>query len=451
MERRRILVADDDHIEKEYLATILERAGYETVTAGDGREALEKIPACMPDLVLTDLKMPYLNGLELLSEIKANYPDIEVIIITGYATVESAINAMKVGAIDYISKPFNVEEVKIIIEKTLKQKALLEENIQLRRMLEDDFQFKNIIGSSHAILEIVRILKKIVNGASPVMITGEEGTGRELLAKTLHYNSARKDRPFITVNCGAFDAEQLEEEIFGGPATKGALQQANRGSLFLDEIENLPLALQVRLLECIKDKALQLPWQKKPIPLDIRYLSATTEDLGRETEVGNFREDLYYRLTVIPIHIPPLRERREDIPLLVSHFLKRLNAEHGKEVETLSSDAVDYLMKYNWQGNATELYNVIERAVILTEGDEITAEVFPVRLNEVREEEILPIPKIPPQGINLKDEVEKFETKLINHALKRTNGVITLAAEMLKLKRTTLVEKTKRLKDVIRY
>jgi DNA-binding NtrC family response regulator len=451
MDRRRILVADDDHIEKESLATILERAGYETVTAGDGREALEKIPVHMPDLVLTDLKMPYLNGLELLSEIKSTYPDIEVIIITGYATVESAINAMKVGAIDYISKPFNVEEVKIIIEKTLRQKALREENVQLRRQLQDDFQFKNIIGSSHAILEIVRIVKKIVNGASPVMITGEEGTGRELLAKTLHHNSAREDRPFITVNCAAFEPDQLEEEIFGSPAAKGALVQANRGTLFLDEIENLPLAHQVRLLECLKDKALQLPWQKKSIPLDIRYVSATTEDLGRETEVGSFREDLYYRLTVIPIHIPPLRERREDIPLLVSHFLKRLNPEHGKKVETLSSDAVDYLMKYNWQGNATELYNVIERAVILTEGEEITSEVFPVRLNEVREEEILPIPKIPAEGINLKDEVEKFETKLINHALKRTNGVITLAAEMLRLKRTTLVEKTKRLKDVIRY
>jgi DNA-binding NtrC family response regulator len=450
METRKILVADDDHIEKESLATILQREGYETITAGDGKEALEKIHHSMPDLVLTDLKMPYMNGLELLTEIKSKFPDIEVIIITGYATVESAINAMKVGAIDYISKPFNVEEVKIIIKKTLAQKGLREENIQLRKQLKEYYHFRNIIGSSHEILEVIRILKKIVNGTSPVMITGEEGTGKELLAKTLHYNGPRKDLPFCTVNCGAFESDQLEEEILGSPSRKGVLEHANRGSLFLDEIENLPLSTQVKLLECLKDKELNLPWRNQRIPLDVRYISATTEDLGRETEIGNFREDLYYRLAVIPINITPLRERREDIPLLVNHFLRILNKEHGKTIRSLSSDALDYLMKYNWQGNATELYNVIERAVILTDDDEISIDVFPVRLNEVREEEILSIPKIPSEGIHLKEEVEKFETKLINHALKRTNGVITLAAEMLKLKRTTLVEKTKRLKDVIR-
>ncbi len=451
MQRRKLLVADDDHIEKESLATILQREGYDVVTAGDGREALEKIRESMPDLVLTDLKMPYLNGLELLSEIKSNYPDIAVIIITGYATVESAIHAMKVGATDYISKPFNVEEVKIIIRKTLEQKELREENLLLRKQLKEYYQFKNIIGSSHAILEVVRILKQVVNGASPVMITGEEGTGKELLAKTLHYNSPRKDRPFLTINCGVFEAEQLDEEMFGTPARRGILEQAHRGTLFLDEVENLPLPIQVKLLDCLKNKRLRLPWKEQPVSLDIRYVSANSSDLGRETELGNFREDLFFRLAVIPIYIPPLRERREDIPLLVNYFLKQLNREHDKKIRSISSEALDYLMKYNWQGNVTELYNVIERSVILTEGDEITVDVFPVRLNEIREEEILAIPKIPPEGIHLKTEVEKFETKLINHALNRTNGVITLAAEMLKLKRTTLVEKTKRLKDVIRY
>ncbi len=450
MENRKILVADDDHIEKESLATILQREGYETITAGDGKEALEKIESTLPDLVLTDLKMPYVNGLELLTEIKSKYPDIEVIIITGYATVESAINAMKVGAIDYISKPFNVEEVKIIIRKTLEQKGLREENAQLRKQLKEHYQFRNIIGSSHEIQEVIRVLKKVVGGMSPVMITGEEGTGKELLAKTLHFNSPRKDRPFVTLNCGAFEAEQLDEQIFGSPRVKGALEQANRGSLFVDEIEDLPLRIQVKLLECMKDKKLRIPWKNKAVPLDIRFITATTEDLGRETETGRFREDLYYRLTVIPIHIPPLRERLEDIPLLINHFVQVLNEEHGKNIRAFSTEALDFLMKYNWQGNITELHNVIERAVILTEGDEITIDVFPVRLNEVREEEILAIPKIPDAGIYLKKEVEKFETKLINHALKRTNGVITLAAEMLKLKRTTLVEKTKRLKDVIR-
>ncbi|NOY52244.1 MAG: sigma-54-dependent Fis family transcriptional regulator [Deltaproteobacteria bacterium] len=450
METRKILVADDDHIEKESLATILQREGYETITAGDGKEALEKIESTLPDLVLTDLKMPYLNGLELLTEIKSKYPDIEVIIITGYATVESAINAMKVGAIDYISKPFNVEEVKIIIRKTLEQKGLREENAQLKKQLKEHYEFRNIIGSSHEIQEIIRVLKKVVGGMSSVMITGEEGTGKELLAKTLHFNSPRKDRRFVTLNCGAFEAEQLDEQIFGSPRVKGAMEQANRGTLFMDEIENLPLSIQVKLLKCIKDKELRIPWKNKVVPLDIRFVTATTEDLGRETETGRFREDLYYRLTVIPIHIPPLRERLEDIPLLVNHFIHTLNEEHGKNIHSFSSEALDFLMKYNWQGNITELHNVMERAVILTEGDEITIDVFPVRLNEVREEEILAIPKIPNAGIHLKEEVEKFETKLINHALKRTNGVITLAAEMLKLKRTTLVEKTKRLKDVIR-
>lgn len=451
METRKILIADDDHIEKESLATILQREGYETITASDGKEALEKINESPPDLVLTDLKMPYLNGLELLSEVKANYPEIEVIIITGYATVESAINAMKVGAIDYISKPFNVEEVKIIIKKTLGQKALREENIQLRNQLKQYYQFNNIIGSSHAVQEIVRILKKVVNGMSPVMITGEEGTGKELLAKTLHYNGPRKDRPFITVNCGAFQPLQLDQEIFGGPHGKGMIEQANHGTLFLDEIGNLPLPLQVKLLECLKENMLRISEKNQRIPLDIRYITATTEDLGRETELESFREDLYYRLSVIPIHITPLRERKEDIPLLVTHFLQALNREHDKKIQSVALDAMDYLMSYTWQGNVTELYNVMQRAVVLTDGDEISFDVFPVRLNEVREEEILAIPKIPEAGIHLKEEVEKFETKLINHALKRTNGVITLAAEMLKLKRTTLVEKTKRLKDVIRY
>lgn len=451
MNTRKILIADDDHIEKESLATILQREGYETITAGDGKEALEKIQESPPDLVLTDLKMPYLNGLELLSEIKNNYPDIEVIIITGYATVESAINAMKVGAIDYISKPYNVEEVKIIIKKTIEQKEIREENIQLRRQLEEYYMFRNIIGSSHFIQEIVRVLEKIVNGMSPVMITGEEGTGKELVAKTLHYNSPRKDRPFVTVNCGAFQPEQLDKEIFGGPGGKGVLEQANHGTLFLDEIECLALPLQVKLMECLKENVLVVPEKNLRIPLDIRYVSATAEDLGRETELDNFREDLYFRLAVIPIHLPPLRDRREDIPLLVNHFLKLLNREYKKNVRTLSPEAMSYLMNYKWHGNVAELYNVVQRAVILTETDEITEDVFPVRLNEVREEEVLPIPKIPQGGIHLKEEVEKFETRLINHALKRTNGVITLASEMLKLKRTTLVEKTKRLKDVIRY
>ncbi len=451
METRKLLIADDDHIEKESLATILQREGYEIITAGDGKEALEKIEQSPPDLVLTDLKMPYLNGLELLSEVKSKYPDIEVIIITGYATVESAINAMKVGAIDYISKPFNVEEVKIIIKKTLEKKELREENIQLRRQLKDYYHFKNIIGSSQPIQEIVRILKKVINGMSPVMITGEEGTGKELLAKTLHFNSPRKDRPFVTVNCGAFQPEQLDHEIFGDSIGKGMIEQANHGTLFLDEIENLPLNLQVKLLECLKDSVFRNPEKNSRIPLDIRYITATSEDLGRETELGSFREDLYFRLAVIPIHIPPIRDRKEDIPLLLNYFLKNLNKEFNKKIRGLTSEAVDYLMDYNWQGNVTELYNVIQRAVILTDNDEINVDVFPVRLNEIREEEILSIPKIPPEGIHLKDEVEKFETKLINHALKRTNGVITLASEMLKLKRTTLVEKTKRLKNVIRF
>jgi len=451
MEQRKILIADDDHIEKESLATILHREGYETITAGDGKEAWEKIQQSPPDLVLTDLKMPYLNGLELLSEIKAHYPEIEVVIITGYATVESAINAMKVGAIDYISKPFNVEEVKIIIKKTLEKKELQEENIQLRKQLKEYYQFKNIIGSSHAIQEVVRILKKIVNGMSPVLITGEEGNGKELLAKSLHYNSPRKDRPFITVNCGAFQQDQMEREIFGGPNGKGVLEQANHGTLFIDEIENLPIPLQVRLLESLKDNMIRVTEKNQRIPLNIRYITASTVDLGRETELGNFREDLYYRLSVIPIYIPPLRDRKEDIPLLLNHFLKQLNKEHNKKIRFIDSEAMDDLMTHTWQGNVTELYNVIQRAVILTEGEVINTDVFPDRLNEVREEEVLVIPKIPKHGINLKEEVEKFETQLINHALKRTNGAITLASEMLKLKRTTLVEKTKRLKDIAEY
>ncbi|MEK6776474.1 MAG: sigma-54 dependent transcriptional regulator [bacterium] len=451
MDQRTILIADDDHIEKESLATILQREGYETMTAGDGKEAWEKIQQSPPDLVLTDLKMPYLNGLELLSEIKANYPEIEVVIITGYATVESAINAMKVGAIDYISKPFNVEEVKIIIKKTLEKKELQEENIQLRKQLKEYYQFKNIIGSSHSIQEIVRTLKKIVNGMSPVLITGEEGNGKELLAKSIHYNSPRKDRPFITVNCGAFQLEQLDREIFGDLSGKGMLEQANHGTFFLDEMEDLPLSLQVKFLECLKDGILRVSGKNQRIPLDIRYITATTEDLGREAELGGFREDLYYRLAVIPIHIPPLRNRKEDIPLLVSHFLKQLNKEHNKKILYIEPDAMNYLMAYAWQGNVSELYNVIQRAVVLTDTDEITMNVFPVHLDEVREEEVIIIPKIPKQGINLKEEVEKFETHLINHALKRNNGAITLASEMLKLKRTTLVEKTKRLKDVTQY
>ncbi|TRO81160.1 sigma-54-dependent transcriptional regulator [Desulfuromonas acetexigens] len=457
-QRPRILVIDDEEPNREALSLLLKSANYQVAAAGTGEDALVLLRQAPFEVVVTDLFLPDLSGIDILKWVKSNAPQTSVIVITGQASAETAVQAMKEGALDYITKPFNFEELKIQIAKALEKSALVAENIYLRQQLRGKYKFDNIIGNSAAMQQIFARMERIVQTDSTILILGESGTGKELVAKAIHYNGPRKDKPFVAINCGAIPAELLESELFGharGAFTgavadkPGKFEQAHNGTLFLDEIGTMPPHLQMKLLRVLQDQVVERVGSDKRLKLNIRLISATNADLEEEVKNGQFREDLYYRLNVIPIHLPPMRERREDIPLLAHHFLRKYCREMNRTLMTIADIAMLRLQDYDWPGNVRELENIIERTVALTAGDHIEVRDLPAniaRLDTPANPFDPGCPRIPAEGLDLGVTLESIERTLIRQALEMGKGVKARAAALLGLNRTTLVEKIKRLK-----
>jgi two-component system response regulator PilR (NtrC family) len=437
----RVLVIDDEKSMREFLAIMLEKEGYEVDTAENGPKALDLCKEELYDLVITDIKMPRMDGLEVLHRLKEIAQETAVIMITAYASTETAVQAMKEGAYDYITKPFHVDEIKMIIQNALEKRDLERENILLRKEVQSRYGFGNIIGQSPEMKKVYDLIQRIAPSKANVLITGESGTGKELVAKAIHYNSPRKDHPIVTINCGGLPETLLESELFGfkkGAFTgatsnkPGLLETAEKGTIFLDEIGDLPLSLQVKLLRVTQDMRFKRIGGTGDIEVDVRLISATNKELEEEVIQGSFREDLYYRLNVIHIHLPPLRERKEDIPLLAQHFLEKYSKESGKEIGQISSYAIEALMDYGLPGNVRELENIIQRSVTLETSNIILPESLALSSfkEKKRMEEGLRI-ELANGGIDLDKLMGKVEKDLILQALKGANGVKKRAAKIL--------------------
>src|SRR3990172_5551038 len=398
MAKARILVVDDEKSTRDLLSITLAKEGYDVLTAAGGEPAIEAIRRDPFDAIITDLRMPKVDGLQVLRVAKEISPDTAVIVITAVASTETAVEAMKLGAYDYITKPFKLDEVNLIVRNALESKRLRDENLYLRRQLETQHRFENIIGKSGVIAEVFDTIRKIADSPSTAMLTGESGTGKELVARAIHFNSFRRDKPFVSVNCGAIPEGLMESELFGhvrgaftGAVSNkvGLFSAAEGGTLFLDEITEIPALLQVKLLRAIQEREIRRVGDTKDMKVEVRLIAATNKDLEAAVGDGTLREDLFYRLNVIPIHLPALRERREDIPLLVAHFLQKYGKELGKEVKGISAEALPLLENYHWPGNIRELENAIERAIVLCTGDVLTAEALPEAVRRQR----------PPKGV----------------------------------------------------
>ena len=453
-----ILIIDDEAHNCEALSLLLGQAGYQVVTATSGEEALAILNKTPFEVIITDLFLPGLSGIDVLKRVKEDSPYTNVILITGNATAESAVEAMKEGAFDYITKPFNFEKLKIIVSKALEKSRLVSENLYLRQQLRGKYKFDNIIGNSLAMQQVFSRLEKIVNTDSTILILGESGTGKELVAKAIHFNGSRRNKAFIAINCGAIPAELLETELFGhvrgaftGAVSEkpGKFELANNGTVFLDEIGTMPLHLQIKLLRVLQEQELERVGGSKRIKLNVRVISATNANLEEQVRHGHFREDLYYRLNVIPIVLPPLRDRREDIALLARHFLTKCCRELKRPLMSLSPAAMRALEGYSWPGNVREMENVIERTVALAEGENITPADLPTHIvgdlsNEAAD--AFGFPKVTSDGIDMTKAIEDIERSLIREALTLGSGVKARAAALLRINRTTLVEKIKRLK-----
>jgi DNA-binding NtrC family response regulator len=449
MAREKILVVDDENKMRETLRGILEEEGYEVVLAADGRQSLT---LCDPSisLVITDARMPNMDGMELLRHLKRLYPDLPVIMITAFDSSKLAVEAMKAGAYDYFSKPFDPERILIVVRKIVHHQRVLKENIRLRGELESRFHIKDIVGQSPEIQEIIELVTTVAPTPSSVLIEGESGTGKELIARALHYLGDRRDERFVTVNCAAIPETLLEAELFGyrkGSFTdavrdkKGRFEEADRGTLFLDEIGDMSLALQSKILRALQQKEFTKIGEEQPIKVDVRILAATNKNLAEEIRRGKFREDLYYRINVINIKVPPLIERLDDVPLLVDFFLRRFNFEMGRHITGVSPEAMKLLMTHSWPGNVRELENVMERAVILTKGDLIQEDIIGKSLTRPGPPEH-ELPRLIDTFFQAENTysvaVESFERALIEKALQMAGGAISKAAERLNISRHAL-------------
>ncbi len=437
----RLLIVDDEQSMREFLEIMLSQEGYQVLLAANGEEGLEIYKKERPDLILTDVKMPGMDGLDLIKEVHAVDSIVPIIAITAYASASDAIRAVREGAYDYISKPFQIDELRVIVRNALEACKLRKENIVLRQSLESRQAFGEIVGKSSEMLEIFDLISKVAPSKAGVLIIGESGTGKELIAKAIHTKSNRSSKPFVTVNCSAIPETLLESELFGhvkgsftgAVANKaGLVETANHGTLFLDEIGEVPLPVQAKLLRFLQERDFRRVGDNEDRKVDVRVIAATNRNLEEEMEKGNFREDLYYRLNVIRIRIPPLREREEDIPLLTDHFLKKFAAEQGKDINKISSLALQILSNYTFPGNVRELENIIERCVTLEQSDQLTAENLPTRLTERTE----PRPsglalELSPEGIDLNKAMEDLERKLICRSLEMTGGNRSRAAKLL--------------------
>ncbi len=450
-----ILLIEDDPSQRQVLQEILAQEGYRVEAAADGEAGLDRLRETAFDLVLTDLNLPGLSGMDILAYLVRHRPDTKCIILTGFATIKNSVAAMRLGAYDYLAKPVDPQELRLLLKRALEHRRLQEENVHLKKQLYRRFGFANIIGDSEAIREIFDLVRKVADTDSTVLLLGESGTGKELIARALHYNSSRRQGPLIPVNCAAIPEELLESELFGherGAFTHavrtrlGRFEQANGGTIFLDEIGDMSPTLQVKLLRVLQDRSFERIGGVKTIRVDIRVVAATNRDLEAMVSEARFREDLYYRLNVIPIRLPPLRERTSDIPLLAAHFLAEFSRKKKQPPRRLSPEALKLLMAYPWPGNVRELENLMERLVILCEHEVITPADLPERFLPSLPLTPTVSPDFPEEGISLPDAVQDFERRLIVKALEKSHWVKSRAAQLLKIKRTTLIEKMKKQK-----
>ncbi|HSF40574.1 MAG TPA: sigma-54 dependent transcriptional regulator, partial [Thermoanaerobaculia bacterium] len=437
--RPTLLIVDDEASLLDFLSLLFQSESYAVETARSVEEARKSLERSSYDLVLCDILMPDGNGLDLLKEIKANGNHTAVIMMTAYTSTKSAIEAMKLGATDYVSKPFDVDELKIVAQKALERAELADENVYLRRELEQKYTFNNIIGKSSRMQAIFSLIERIARTTSTVLVHGESGTGKELIARAIHFASSRASRRFLSINCGALPENLLESELFGherGAFTgavrdkKGLFQEADRGTIFLDEIGEMTPSMQVKLLRAIQEKIVRKVGGNEEEPVDVRIIAATNQDLEARIQSGDFREDLYYRINVLPIHLPPLRQRREDIPLLVEFFLQKYCREMDLPPRQISIEAIQMLESYDWPGNVRELENVIERALALSHSETITTRDLPVHLltNRRTHPDLI---QLPDEGLDLEAYLEDIRAQLMVQALERTSGVQTQAAELL--------------------
>ncbi len=446
---RRVLVVDDEENIRLVLRTLLKKHGYEVEVADSGEAALAALDAFDPDVILTDVRMPRMGGLDLLNALKARQHPATVIVMSAYGNVDLAIEAMKAGAYDYVGKPFKPDEVVLALRKAEEREALRRENRALKEQIQKDHQFESILAKSKEMLDIFRTITKIADFKTTVLITGESGTGKELVARAIHGKSTRKAAPFVAINCGAIPENLLESELFGhkkGAFTdasadrRGLFEEADGGTLVLDEIGELPLNLQVKLLRVLQEDTIRRLGDSRDVKVDVRIIAATHRDLGADVKAGRFREDLIYRINVLAIHIPPLRSRREDVSLLIDHFVTRNNARLGTSVRGLSPDARKLLLEYGWPANVRELENTLERAMVLAESDVLSAADLPEKIRDALD----PVQVQLASGeLSIKRTSAAIEEILIRRALQKTKGNRTRAAEVLEISHRALLYKIK--------
>lgn len=440
----RILVVDDEESIREFLEIMLRKEGYEITCVEDGQKAIDILKKKTFDLIISDLQMPNVTGIELLKHCREAYPDVLFMMITAFGTAESAVEAMKMGAYDYITKPFKIDEVRINIANALRSKNLEVENRVLRKELQKEYSFQNLVGNSEAMHKIFDLIRKVSDSPTNILVTGESGTGKEMVAKAIHYNSPMKDRPFVSVNCGAIPENLVESELFGhkkGSFTgassdkEGLFEVADGGTLFLDEIGELPLNSQVRILRAIQERTIRRVGGTDDIKVEVRIIAATNRDLEQMVQQGTFRQDLYYRLNVINIRTPGLRERRDDIPLLAVHFLNKYNERFGKSIQNISKEAMDLLKKYDFPGNVRELENIIERTVALESGATVLPESLPQFVNTPTGRKMVSSDgiEITDDGIDLQKVLDQLEKELLVKAIHQANGVKKRAAKLLSI------------------
>jgi DNA-binding NtrC family response regulator len=453
--QKHLLIVDDESALREAIAERLADHGFIVEQAGSGEEALRRLSDFAFDILITDLRLPGIDGAKVIESALERYPEIIAIVITGYGTVKDAVEAIKQGAADFITKPFQFDALLHVLRSALEQRRLKSENAYLRSQLEDRYRIDGLVGRSRVMRELFQLLETVAATSSTVLITGETGTGKELAARAIHHNSPRRANRFVALNCSAIPETLLEAELFGHVrgaftgavgARQGRLEQAHKGTLFLDEVGTMSPALQAKLLRVLQEREFERVGDSHTVKIDVRVIAATHSDLAKLVADGAFREDLYYRLNVIPVKLPPLRDRREDIPLLVQHFLQKLAAESGRSAVTISQDALRRLMAYHWPGNIRQLENAIERALAFSQGrsqidvQDLTSDIQD-QAAATGSSEVW----FPDDGLDFARYIETIELALIRRSLERTQGNKRQAAKLLNLKRTTLIEKLKRL------
>ncbi len=454
MSDERILIVEDDESVRETLTILLKKSGYDVESAADGPPAIMLAKRTSFDLYMIDLRLPSLFGIEVMEQIKKIHSEAVCIVLTADATIEISVQVMKAGAFDFIGKPFQIDVVLTKIKKALEFSQLKSENLSLKKMVRDKYRFENMVGSSPQMNRVYELIERVSDSGSTILIQGESGTGKEIVANTIHYNSPRRDKPLIPINCGAIPEALLESELFGhekgaftgaSSSRTGRFELAHGGTLFLDEIGEMPLSLQVKLLRVLQEQTFERVGGVRSIQVDVRIIAATNQDLEVAIEEKRFREDLYYRLNVIPITIPPLRKRKEDIPLLVEHFINKFNVKKDKEVKGITGEALNLLNHYYWPGNIRELENLVERMMVLMDNNSfIAAEDVPEKLIQSRRKSSPFQFELPEDGIVFSDVVSAFENQILDLSLTRANGVKNRAAQLLHMNRTTLVEKLKK-------